>query len=151
MRDHREERVGDHAEDQRRHGRREAAHRSREHQLPAPLLLVGAPVPRGEEDVHQPDRHREERERLEVHGRAERVAVRDAAQREQGRGRERDRQDLGAAVDVAVLLDDRCRRDREQERGAEDPDRQGDPVAPDLLQQDAEHVTPPADASTRSP
>jgi hypothetical protein len=96
-------------------------------------------VPRGEERVHQADRDRQERERLEVHGRSEAVAVRDAAQGQEGGRRQGDLEDRGAAFRVAVLADHGARaRDEEQDR-AKYPDWQRQPIATELLEQDAAH------------
>ena len=125
--------VGEHAVHHRRGRRQDPSRRGRGDRLGATLLLLLPGVAHREERAHQaahegqPGEEQEERERAVVD------AVRRAAEDEDGPGRDRDAEDLASVLLLAVGVVHRGDGGVRQQRGADDPQRELQPVAADAL------------------
>ena len=132
--------VREHAVHHGRGRRQDPARRGRGDRLGATLLLLRARVAHREERAHQaahegqPGEEQEERERAVVD------AVRRAAEDEDRAGRDRDAEDLASVLLLAVGVVHRRDRGVRQQRGADDPQRELQPVAADALPQQHERA-----------
>ena len=125
--------VGEHAVDDGRGRRQDPTRRGRGDRLGATLLLLLAGVAHGEERAHQAAHERQPGEEQEERERAVVDAVRRAAEDEDGPGRDRDAEDLAPVLLLAVGVVHRGDGGVRQQRGADDPQRELQPVAADAL------------------
>ena len=108
-------------------------------ELAAPLLFVRATMPGGEKGVHESPRDGEERKHLEPQQRSRRIAVRNAAQRKQGRRRQPQLQHRRTRRSTRELGRHRGCAARQQDGDRDDPDRQDHAIPAQLLPQQPNH------------